>query len=1642
MSDLNIIVRSKIDQSPEAVKALEVQIKQMSNQIKEALSVKLQIDAKQLEILTKQVEGVQQKIKSKTNTVMKDSLFINSKVEQQAFGEITARLREVKKNVDELASVKTRYSLDERGRNKLESADLTYYNKALGQTVTETMRWVETTKNVNGELQKTRTFRSVNLNIADDMAKAEKETKKFEQTLKDLNLYKQKMLGGNGFLGELDIFAKKQDGRYSESALTKIKSDVNALTASTPDLKNKIKQLNVEFGSLKQQAAESGSVLSRAVENAGKFLRFYLVGGFLVGIVGAFRSSVNYVMKLDNSLNQIRIVTNATQTEINKLAVSYNNLAKQMSVSTKDIATTAVDLFRQGLQGIDVEERMGAIIKYAKISSISLDKSNKILTATMNATGESAQKVIDIFSYLGDMTASGADEIGEALQRVASAAENSGISLEKSASWIATISSITRESASTIGRSINSIISRYESIKSKGFNEEDSTKINDVTEALSRVGIVATDIAGQLKPITEVVDSLGAKWVNLSKNEKAYIATTLFGTFQRNRGITLLNNYSDSLKNYEMALDSAGVADQKFSIYQESMAARLDTLTASWEGFISNAISSNFIKDMISGVSSLVEVMDKLINNSFSSFILQVGLMSTAIALLGKGFKTLKDSTLTYKAAQYVLMISSNGLIATMKALTASMLASPLFGVVVAVASIYGIAKAVDALTVSLEEQKEITQTLSSDIQKLQSEYDKLKSAENRTPQQEQYLSLLREELDIKNKLLTLESKKLVNKQFFTGQNDILSGFSDFAGLPANYTEATYGAGGAGEIRKSIDELKNLQSQLGNAGSVDAFNKINEKILMIKTSLIESRKEIQGYIDQFKKAGVELPPGLQELANNIDEVVINTKDLTSATDSNTDSTNTNTNAHDTQADSIDKLQDALSKSTNKLKDYNKYLAEMSSKEGLSIRSKEELMSKYSQFLPFLNDEIILRELIQNAIKEEEVVQSETYQNMIDSQIDLYTTQLMNSETYFTEIKKGNSDLWATLSQAYGSDLNNWNSLAKSKLETDNYLRQAIGEGWSELFGSQEDALIGLVTSMELSGNASNNPAYDAAYKQLNAIRGISDKIKSDFKTIDFGGINLGGIKDSGGGDSSKSAENKGKEIADELLKGYESRLNELSDDISLLGKIDTIEEKQIQSDILQKVGQVLSEQLIAVQSKIKEMQSEVSAATKEKAEELNSALEILTEKERKIRIDIVGNKEDIQNIFDDIQSEISDKAKDYFSQIQKNDELIRDSRISSLNAELDALEEKASIEDEIAQRMEKQLNLQKAQEQLSNVSKEKNVRLYTADKGWIWSSDPRAIAQANDQIESAQKDLLEFEKEIARKHQKEVVEKRIRDEELAFKNFWQNSEQKTAEYLNTLKKLYGDNWAKILFQLTSDIGSAKALFESLNKLQIIPPTILPNYQQPSTVGAIPNGVVSGNASGKPTVSVKAGSIDEAILKAQYGDSINIVNDSSGYVGVGRERTDTNQLYQNELAQYGLTPNNVGNLWNFGSGSSSGSSNPSTPSAPKKFQSFKSTLSHDSGGEAYGKGFMFKDIIEPERVLDPTQTKSFNKLVDMLPDLTRFMPRFTAQMPNFSFAGGGNDKSGDIFQIENLNLTDVNSPRELITQLKNISAVKR
>ena len=215
------------------------------------------------------------------------------------------------------------------------------------------------------------------------------------------------------------------------------------------------------------------------------------------------------------------------------------------------------------------------------------------MTAATNGMGVSSQHVADVWSYLGDASAAGGDEIGKAMQKVAATADEAGLSFEWLGAYIATISEKTRQAPEVIGTSLNSIMSRLQSIKQKGYNEEDETQINDIAKALSNIGVVLMDQDGQWRDMSDIFMDIAVQWNDLDDKTRSYIATTLAGTRQKNYFLTLMDDLknvtsetgeaSRAMELYEGALNSAGTAAEKYAIYEESVTAANDRMKASFE---------------------------------------------------------------------------------------------------------------------------------------------------------------------------------------------------------------------------------------------------------------------------------------------------------------------------------------------------------------------------------------------------------------------------------------------------------------------------------------------------------------------------------------------------------------------------------------------------------------------------------------------------------------------------------------------------------------------------------------------------------------------------------------------------------------------------------------------------------------------------------------------------------------------------------------------------------------------------------------------------------------------------------------------------------------------------------------------------
>lgn len=227
----------------------------------------------------------------------------------------------------------------------------------------------------------------------------------------------------------------------------------------------------------------------------------------------------------------------------------------------------------------------------------------------------SAKRAADVFAYLGDASASGADEIGIAMQKASASAVEFGLSFEWMGAYIATISEKTRQAPEVIGTSINSIMARLHSIKAKGYNEEDATQINDVSKALSTIDVALMDNEGNWRSMSDIFDDIAAKWDTLDSKTRSYIATTMAGTRQQNYFIALMNDMALGIEGgsrvYELyagAMNAAGTAAQKYAVWQESVTAAQNRLTAALESFYA-LLDAEWMKRFYDGMAGLVEII-------------------------------------------------------------------------------------------------------------------------------------------------------------------------------------------------------------------------------------------------------------------------------------------------------------------------------------------------------------------------------------------------------------------------------------------------------------------------------------------------------------------------------------------------------------------------------------------------------------------------------------------------------------------------------------------------------------------------------------------------------------------------------------------------------------------------------------------------------------------------------------------------------------------------------------------------------------------------------------------------------------------------------------------------------------------------
>ena len=353
------------------------------------------------------------------------------------------------------------------------------------------------------------------------------------------------------------------------------------------------------------------------------------------------------ILKLNEAMTDIRIVTGASVDEANSLMTSYNKLAKELGTTTTEVAKSASEWMRQGYSASESVNLITSSVKLARLGFMDMSSATTSLTAVLkgfNLQATASSEIVDKLTKLDAEYATTAGDIATALSRTAAAAKAANLDLDQTASMLTTIIDITQQDAGSVGNALKTILSRYGNVKAGVFagmeedGEDASESINDVEKVLNAIGIQIRSTSTEMRGFDEVLDDLAEKWDNLNDVEQNAVATAMAGVRQRNQFLALMQNYDQYKKSLESSRTSSGTADEKYAAVMDSIATSMQRIQTAWESFTQKLQASEFVKGFFKAIAGVVENIDKILPNIVAMLI---NINAKHLPVLGMKIKSL-----------------------------------------------------------------------------------------------------------------------------------------------------------------------------------------------------------------------------------------------------------------------------------------------------------------------------------------------------------------------------------------------------------------------------------------------------------------------------------------------------------------------------------------------------------------------------------------------------------------------------------------------------------------------------------------------------------------------------------------------------------------------------------------------------------------------------------------------------------------------------------------------------------------------------------------------------------------------------------------------------------------------------------------
>lgn len=421
--------------------------------------------------------------------------------------------------------------------------------------------------------------------------------------------------------------AESYNQRFGNIDLSQFNKQLNLTGKTLSDYQQELSMIgitgNKAFNDLARSIATAekpllgmGKIANSLWDTLGNTIKWQASSTIVQGVMKDVASATSYVKQLDNSLNNIQIVTNQSSAYMAEFAKNANKAAQELNTTTNEYAKASLIYYQQGLDNKQVQDRVATTIKLANVSGQSAKVVSDQLTAVWNNFYNGSKNLefyADAMAALGATTASSSSEIAKGLEKFAAIADSTGLSFEYASSALATVVANTRQSADSVGTSFRTLFSRLQGL-SLGETLDDGTTLNKYSKALLSVGVNIKEANGDLKNMDTILTELGSKWQSLAQDEKVALAQTVGGARNYTGLMSLMDNWDDFTTNLKTAQTAQGTLQRQADVYAKSWEAASAHVRAASESIYSNLLNDNFIKG---------------IANLYGDFLGQIGQLTT-----------------------------------------------------------------------------------------------------------------------------------------------------------------------------------------------------------------------------------------------------------------------------------------------------------------------------------------------------------------------------------------------------------------------------------------------------------------------------------------------------------------------------------------------------------------------------------------------------------------------------------------------------------------------------------------------------------------------------------------------------------------------------------------------------------------------------------------------------------------------------------------------------------------------------------------------------------------------------------------------------------------------------------------------------